>query len=158
NASCNAVFNVGVGFIGGGDVITATATDAAGNTSEFSPCFTAPSAASANLFVEYDAMPDPGLAGNNITYSMSVGNSGPAPATNVTVSQAIPANTTFQAITAPPGWNCSTPAIGGTGTVTCTNPSVSPGPQSAFTIDVKVNPSTPAGTMISGTVNVNSAT
>src|SRR5262249_56337472 len=53
--------------------------------------------------------PDPVTAGNNITYTITVTNTGPSAAQNVTLTDATPANTTFVSFTAPPGW---TPGAG----------------------------------------------
>ncbi|HEX7709119.1 MAG TPA: C25 family cysteine peptidase, partial [Thermoanaerobaculia bacterium] len=65
--------------------------------------------------------PDPVFAGNNITYTQVVrNNSTNVPAQNVTFTQTTPAGTTFVSMTPPAGWSCTTPSIGGTGTVSCT--------------------------------------
>jgi uncharacterized repeat protein (TIGR01451 family) len=58
------------------EAITATATDAAGNTSEFSECV-------ADLAVTTTDEPDPVAPGNAVTYTVHVTNRGPAPAPNV---------------------------------------------------------------------------
>jgi uncharacterized repeat protein (TIGR01451 family) len=159
NAACNAAFNVTLSVpLVAGDVITATASDEAGDTSEFSPCFTAPAAASASLSVELDGMPNPVQAGADITYSISVTNGGPDASINVTVAEAIPANTTFKSLSAPPGWSCATPAVGGTGTVICSIASLAPGPGGEFDLVVTVNPATPAGTIINFTTNLDTST
>ncbi len=68
--------------------------------------------------------PDPVIAGANLTYAIAVTNSGPTTATNVTMSDPLPSGTTFQSITAPPGWTCTTPAVGTNGTVSCTTNSL----------------------------------
>ena len=61
-------------------------------------------------------------AGRNITYTQKVTNNGPLAAVNAVFSEAVPANTTFISITAAAGWSCTTPAVGASGTITCTNP------------------------------------
>ena len=66
--------------------------------------------------------PDPIAAGANLTYTIRVTNAGPAAAQSVTLSDLIPANTTFVSFVAPAGWTPTTPTQGGTGTVTATNP------------------------------------
>jgi uncharacterized repeat protein (TIGR01451 family) len=58
------------------EAITATATDAAGNTSEFSECVS-------DLAVTTTDEPDPVAPGNAVTYTVHVTNRGPAPAPNV---------------------------------------------------------------------------
>ena len=69
--------------------------------------------------------PDPLQAGANITYTISVQNLGPNAAANVTLTDAVPANTTFVSFSAPAGWSVSAPAVGGTGTVSSARASVS---------------------------------
>ena len=97
-----------------GQIITATATDASGNTSEFSFCFTAtPTSAGANLYIEKTDSPDPVTFGNALTYTVTVFNNGPTAATNVEVTDNLPASVTFVSATASQG-SCS-----GTTTVTC---------------------------------------
>ncbi|MEN3336266.1 MAG: hypothetical protein V7641_5631 [Blastocatellia bacterium] len=157
DGTCNAAFNVMLPVaLMTGDVVTATATDSANNTSEFSPCFTAPAATNADLSVALNAMPDPVPAGNNLTFMAQVTNAGPDPAANVTLTEAVPANTTFQSLSAPPGWNCSMPAVGGTGTIICMNPSLASAASAMFTLVVNVNPGTPGGTVISSTATIDS--
>jgi parallel beta-helix repeat protein len=159
DAACNAMFNVMLPVaLAAGDVVTATATDSANNTSEFSPCFTAPAATNADLSVALNAMPNPVSAGSDLTFMALVANAGPDPATNVTLTEAVPANTTFQSLNAPPGWSCSTPGVGGTGTIICTNASLVSGASAMFTLVVNVNPGTPGGTVISSTATVDSST
>jgi uncharacterized repeat protein (TIGR01451 family) len=98
------------------------------------------------------------LAGNNLTYTQSIANNGPAAATTVTFLQATPANTTFQAVSVPAGWTCTTPAVGGTGNVSCTNPSLPAGSVANISVIVNVNAATANGTTITATSSVSSAT
>ena len=58
-------------------------------------------------------------AGTVISYTITVTNNGPNPAINATLADTIPAGTTFSSLVAPGGWSCVTPAVNGTGTVTC---------------------------------------
>ena len=97
-----------------GSFITATMTDSAGNTSEFSPCAqVAPDAGTANLSISKQDSPDPATVGSPLTYTIAVSNLGPDAATNVTVTDTLPANVTFVSASASIG-SCS-----GTTTVTC---------------------------------------
>jgi Domain of unknown function DUF11/PKD-like domain len=54
-------------------------------------------------------------AGSTITYSITVNNAGPDPASTVEVTDTLPAGSTFSSVTPPAGWNCT-----GTGPVVCT--------------------------------------
>jgi len=111
---------------------------------------------SADLSVTNSANPVPVAAGNNITYTQVVTNSGPSSATTATLTETTPANTTFQSITPPAGWSCVTPAVNSAGTITCTNPSFAPGTGS-FAVVLGVNAGTASGTAINDTVTVSSA-
>lgn len=88
-----------------------------------------------------------------ISYTITVTNNGPNPAINAALSDTIPAGTTFSSLVSPGGWSCSTPAVNGTGTVTCTNSSMAVG-SAVFTLNVNG----PAGTAtVSNTATVSSA-
>jgi uncharacterized repeat protein (TIGR01451 family) len=114
-------------------------------------------AASADLSVTNTASPVPVIAGNNITYGQVVSNLGPSTATNASLTENTPANTNFQSIVVAGGWSCTTPAVGSTGTINCTNPSFAAG-SAGFTVVLGVAAATPAGTAINNTVVVSSAT
>src|SRR5262249_40221638 len=76
------------------------------------------------------------------------------------LTDATPTNTTFVSFLVPAGWaaGAGNPAPGGTGQVTATNPNVAPGSTAVFTLVVRVNPSTPSGTVITNTATVLSPT
>src|SRR5262249_52010983 len=63
------------------------------------------------------------VSGHNASYTLMATNNGTDPqrntATQVTVSDPLPAGTTFVSSTAPAGWACQTPAPGSNGTVSC---------------------------------------
>ncbi len=73
------------------------------------------------------------------------------------MSDPLPIGTTFQSITTPSGWTCTTPAIGSNGTVSCTNPSFAVG-SANFTVVVRVAPTTANNSSLSNTATVSSAT
>ncbi|MFI5394110.1 MAG: COG1361 S-layer family protein [Candidatus Binatia bacterium] len=100
--------------------------------------------------------PNPVVAGTNLTYSLLVTNNGPATALSTTVTDTIPANTTFFSITAT-GFVCSTPSVGGTGTISCTRAFMAVAESDPITIKVHVDASTLAGTTISNTATVANA-
>src|SRR5208282_3331778 len=104
------------------------------------------------------ASPNPVQAGNNISYTQVVVNTGTAAATSATFTEVIPVNTTFQALTSPAGWTCSTPAVGGTGTISCTDPSVAAGSDGTFQVQVQVNSGVTPPSTITDTVTVSPGT
>jgi len=85
--------------------------------------------------------------GPTITYTFTLTNGGPDGASNPVFTDTLPSSLLFQSITPPPGWNCTTPPIGTTGTITCTAPSFPSGGTGAFTI---VTTAAPGAT---GTIN-----
>jgi uncharacterized repeat protein (TIGR01451 family) len=112
--------------------------------------------AGADLAVTNAGSPNPVIPGNNITYTQTVTNKGPLDAINASFSEAVPGNTTFQSLAVPTGWVCTTPAAGGTGNVTCTNPDVANAAMGTFTLVVTVLPGTVSGTQITDTDAVTS--
>ncbi len=92
-------------------------------------------------------------AGAVISYTITVTNNGPNPAINATLTDTIPAGTTFSSLVAPGGWSCVTPAVNGTGTVTCSLGSMAAG-SAGFTLNVNA-PASPAS--VSNTATVSSS-
>ena len=101
--------------------------------------------------------PDPVDPGNPLTYTIILTNHGPDPAEAVVVSDILPPETTFQSLTSPGGWSCTTPGVGAGGTVTCSAASVPVGSHT-FTLVVQVTTTVPFGTVISNTVSASSST
>lgn len=116
-----------------------------------------PAVADADLSVAKSG-PASVAAGANLTYGVTVANAGVDAAASVTLSDATPAGTTFVGLTAPAGWTCTTPVVGGAGTVSCTNPSVAAGASGAFTLVVNVTLGTADGTVITNTATVSTTT
>jgi uncharacterized repeat protein (TIGR01451 family) len=115
--------------------------------------------AQADLSMVKTDSPDPVTAGTNITYTITASNAGPSDAQSVTLSDAIPTNTTFVSFTAPAGWTPSAPAPGGTGTVTATRGTLPAGSLAqVFTLVVMVNSSAASGSTITNTVTISAAT
>ena len=113
---------------------------------------------SADLSVTNSASPAVVLAGANITYTQTVTNNGPLDAVNAVFSETIPANATFQSISPLAGWTCATPAVGGTGNITCTNPDFAANASGTFTVVVQVAAATLYGTQIVDVDNITSGT
>jgi uncharacterized repeat protein (TIGR01451 family) len=94
--------------------------------------------------------------GSTIIYTITVTNNGPSAASTVTMTDALPASLLFQSIAAPGGFNCTTPGVGVTGTITCTGATLANGASAVFTLAVKVSP-TATGSIVNG-ASVGSAT
>jgi uncharacterized repeat protein (TIGR01451 family) len=62
--------------------------------------------------------PDPVSPGGTITYTINLSRS--TPLLNATLADALPASVRFQSLVSPAGTTCTTPVVGGSGTVTCT--------------------------------------
>jgi uncharacterized repeat protein (TIGR01451 family) len=102
----------------------------------------------AELSMTKSDSPDPVIAGTNVTYTLDFANSGPSDAQNVSITDALPAGTTFVSATAPAGWTAMTPAVGGTGNVVFTKSTAASGELASFTIVVNVNASAADGSII----------
>ncbi len=98
------------------------------------------------------------VPGTNATYTITVHNNGPSDAQNVTVTDATPAGSRFASLTSPPGWTCTTPPPGGSGTITCTKPTVAAGETDTFNVTLHFLPTVPSGTNITNTATVTSTT
>ena len=114
--------------------------------------------AAADVSVTNSALPAIVAPGGTITYTQTVTNNGPLAALNTVFSESIPANTTFQSISTNAGWTCVTPVVGGTGTITCTNPNFASGGSITYAVAVQVAAGTQPGTQIVDVDNIISGT
>ena len=99
--------------------------------------------------------PATALAGSNLTYDLMMRNGGFAPSTGVVVSFSTPPNTTYQSITPPFGFTCSTPPAGVAGTVTCSSGGLQAGSFRQLSVTVNINPGT-VGTIREQTYSIKS--
>ncbi|MGI8982308.1 MAG: Calx-beta domain-containing protein [Pirellulaceae bacterium] len=123
-----------------------------------------PSNNSASTFSTVDATADLSITktgnsdfvspGQQLTYTIVVSNNGVATAQNVTLTDVLPANTVFVSFVSPAGWTNTTPAVGGTGTVTSSNASLAAGASASFTLTVQVSATAPNGAIITNTASV----
>jgi uncharacterized repeat protein (TIGR01451 family) len=109
-----------------------------------------------DLAVSMEGDPDPVQAGQDLHYAIQVENLGPEPAVSVEIAQPTPVGTRFQSVSAPLGWNCSTPAVGGSGPIACTGSELSAGEAAAFTIVVNADLCHVDGAIISNTATASS--
>jgi hypothetical protein len=124
----------------------------------------------ADLSAEITASPNPVLSGHNTAYTITVRNNADndtlpfqpsdddLPAANVSLVTAVPAGTSFQSLTVPAGWMCTTPAVGTSGQVQCTLPSLAVGAVAEFVLTVEVECATTGGVQISNGASVSSTT
>ncbi len=105
----------------------------------------------ANLSITKSDSPDPVLAGNELTYTITVDSAGPSDALNVSVSDAVPAGTSFVSATGGGGGTLAAGVVTwNLGTVQESDPAV------VLTLVVKVNPGRIAD--VSNTASVSSST
>jgi autotransporter-associated beta strand protein len=95
----------------------------------------------ADLSAQVAAAPSPVGAGGLLTFTATMLNAGPQDAGNVRMTFGTPEKTTFESVSAPVGWLCTKPAVGGTGNVSCTRSALANGGVATFTIVVKVGAS-----------------
>jgi len=133
---------------------TATVSSATPDTNSTNNTATATTTvtANANLSVTKSALPSPVIAGDVLTYTVTVSNAGPNAAAAVTLTDTLPPGTTLVSASATAGGSCGSSA----GTVTCSLGTISAGGSVVVTITVKVVTGGPVS--ISNTANVSSPT
>jgi uncharacterized repeat protein (TIGR01451 family) len=93
-------------------------------------------------------------AGANATYTVTVKNNGPSPATSVTFTDVVPTGVSLVSQTSPMGWTCNMISMGGNGTITCTKDSMAVGEMATLTVVATVNCGVAHGTVISNTAAI----
>ena len=113
-------------------------------TLEITDAFVTKIGESMDLSLSMTDTPDPVALGSNLTYNITVSNIGTLPATNITLTDPLPAGATFVSANSAQG-SCS-----GTQTVTCNLGTLNGGAQTAVTIVIKPT----AATNISNSASV----
>jgi len=113
--------------------------------------------AKADLVVEKFDHPDPVLAGENLTYDITITNNGPSTAVDVMLTDALPDEVSFVGYTISNGSGTCEPLDGST-TVECDLNDLNPSEFVTVYIQVMVDPSVPDGTSIHDTATVSSVT
>jgi len=109
---------------------------------------TATPAASVDLDIAVQGPARPLGPGQTASYSVLVRNRAAVPADALAVTIMLPPNTTYQTSTAPPGFSCTTPAVGTAGTVRCTSPGLAAGGQASFAASVQLLPGASPGMVL----------
>jgi uncharacterized repeat protein (TIGR01451 family) len=111
---------------------------------------------SADLSIVKSDSPDPVLAGDQLTYTLVVTNSGPSTAADVVVTDTLPAGTSF--VEGVDGNGATVCALVQPGKVVCNLGSMGPGTSKTIYIPVMVAPSLPDSAVLSNTATVSSST
>jgi uncharacterized repeat protein (TIGR01451 family) len=119
-------------------VSSATFDPNSGNASGNAPAVAVNNGPSADLSMTKTTQSSGAAPGATITYTLTAHNAGPDAASTVVVTDVLPASLLFQSIVAPAGFNCTTPAIGASGTITCNGATLANGANATFTLTVRV--------------------
>jgi len=86
--------------------------------------------------------PPTAIAGNTISWTITVTNNGPDAQPAATLNDPLPAGTTFFSLTQDtgPAAVCNDPGAGNSGTITCSFPSLASGASAQFTLTATINP------------------
>ena len=111
---------------------------------------------SADLSITKSDSPDPVLAGDELTYTINVTNSGPSTANDVEITDELPDGTTF--VEGVDGNGATVCALVQPGTVICDLGSMAPGASVTVYLTVTVDPSLPPDAVLENTATVTSST
>jgi uncharacterized repeat protein (TIGR01451 family) len=110
-----------------------------------------------DLTIQKTDTPDPVIAGTNLTYQITVSNTGPSSAPNVVVKDTIPGQTAVLSATPSQG-SCQNGIPGDPlQPLTCTLGTIAVSGNATIDVVVKVDPATPNGTVINNNASVASA-
>ncbi len=132
-----------------GQVITATATNPLGSTSEFSACVVY---GAADLAISKTASSPTIVVGSNVTYTITLTNNGPDPASSITVTDNLPLSLSFVSCLSTANGVCG--GSGNNRTVSFTT--LASGASATITIAASLSCSVADGTIIGNTASVTS--
>jgi uncharacterized repeat protein (TIGR01451 family) len=111
----------------------------------------------ADLAVAVTDAPRPVSAAAKLTYTIDITNNGPSNADGAQLATAVVRGTTFVSVSAPAGWSCLTPPVGGIGSVTCSHPSFGV-ETDQIVLTVEVVSGVPEGAVLAHTSTVSTVT
>lgn len=118
---------------------------------------TCPGAAT-DLSISVADTPDPVTAGMALSYAVEVSNLTATAADTVNWSTTLAAGTTFQSLTAPGGWSCTTPAVGSAGAVNCSIATLAGMAVANFSLNTTTDPGLAGGSILNLTAGVTTTT
>ncbi len=92
-----------------------------------------------DLAISVTDTPDPVGPDMDLTYTATVTNHGPDPATSLNFNVYNPGYVPFKSVTPPAGWTCTPPAVGAATIFTCNTASFAAGATSVFNVVVRVD-------------------
>jgi len=110
-----------------------------------------------DLAISKTAHPDPVVTGSELTYSLTVTNLGPHTTSGITMVDPLPTGTTFRSFSSPSDWACTTPGVGGQGSIACEVPHLAQGTEAHLSLVAAVDCTVPDGTMISNSASIASS-
>ncbi len=136
---------------------TASVTSATTDPNPGNQSATATTTVGANpggVTLDKTSFPFPVVAGQGLLYDIKATNATGGSLGAATITDVLPAGTTFASPNAAPaGWSCVYPPVGTTGTVTCSTATFAPG-LAEVGFFVTVAPSLPAGTVLTNTAHL----
>jgi uncharacterized repeat protein (TIGR01451 family) len=158
NNGTSAQFSLTI-TIGGSGSVSNTAFFNSGDTGDPNPGNNSATATTTVSLSSDIAMTKSGPAvaapGTDVSYTVTITNNGPSNAPNATLTDAVPANTTFvsAAQNSGPVFSCATPAVGGTGNIQCSLSGFAASATASFTFVFHVSPSAPNASSITNTAS-----
>jgi uncharacterized repeat protein (TIGR01451 family) len=133
-----------------GQFITATATNPAGSTSEFSACV---AYGAADLSISKGVSSPTIVVGSNVTYTITLTNNGPDPASSITVIDNLPSSLTFVNCMSTGGGTC----LGSGNNRTVSFTTLASGASATITIVASLNCDVAQGAIVGNTASVTSS-
>jgi uncharacterized repeat protein (TIGR01451 family) len=111
----------------------------------------------ADLSVNAGGSPHSVAPGADVTYAIAATNGGAFDAADATMTATLPSDLSFESVSTPAGWSCTTPAVGAAGAMTCTKARFAVG-SVTFSLTAKVAAGITADKIVSLAVVVSSST
>lgn len=145
-------------FTAVGSLTSDTSDPDLGNNTTSATASAPPLPTNTDLAIAVSATPKTVLQGQVLTYTITVTNNGLIDAGNNYVAIDTPNHTTFESVSVPSGWSPQSPAVGSTGRVFLNTRTITVGASVVLSVSVRVDPTAPIGSTITGSAVVQSET